>query len=79
MPIHLYAEQGNIAKVQQEITDGVDINSEYGYDSQTPLMFAVSSPHANNALSMIQMIINLNQYGALIDLGRQLHSYPMAK
>ncbi|MDB9372166.1 ankyrin repeat domain-containing protein [Nodularia sphaerocarpa] len=55
MQIHIYAEQGNIAKVQQEITDGVDINSPDEYESRTPLMFAVSSPHAN--IDMVRLLV----------------------
>ncbi len=55
MQIHLYAEQGNIAKVQQEIADGVDINSPDEDESRTPLMFAVSSPHAT--IDMVRLLL----------------------
>ncbi|WP_414564130.1 MULTISPECIES: hypothetical protein [unclassified Anabaena] len=38
MHIHIYTKQGNIAKVKQEIANGVEINCVDEYTSQTPLM-----------------------------------------
>ncbi|YAF94592.1 MAG: ankyrin repeat domain-containing protein [Nodularia sp. CChRGM 3473] len=55
MHIHIYAQQGNIAKVKQEITHGVDIDCLDEYDCQTPLMYAVSSPHAN--IDMLRLLV----------------------
>lgn len=55
MQIHIYAEEGNIAKVQQEIAHGVDINSLDKYESRTPLMFAVSSPYAN--IDLVRLLV----------------------
>ncbi|WP_414528001.1 ankyrin repeat domain-containing protein [Nodularia chucula] len=55
MQIHIYAEEGNIAKVQQEIAHGVDINYLDKYESRTPLMFAVSSPHAD--IDLVRLLV----------------------
>jgi ankyrin repeat protein len=55
MHIHIYTKQGNIAKVKQEIANGVEIDCVDEYTSQTPLMCAVASPHAN--IDMLRLLI----------------------
>jgi ankyrin repeat protein len=55
MKIHIYVQQGDIPGVANEIAHGVDIDCVDEYHSQTPLMYAVTSPEAD--LNMIRFLI----------------------
>ncbi len=55
MQIHTYAKQGNIQGVAQAIAKGVDINCIDKDNSQTPLMYAVTS--ANAGIDMVQFLV----------------------
>lgn len=43
MKIHIYAKEGNIVGVAEEIANGVDINCLDKNTSQTPLIYAIAS------------------------------------
>jgi len=62
MQIHIYAQQGEIAGVEREIANGVDIDCLEEYSQQTPLMYAVSSSHAGS-----DMIRFLLEHGANVN------------
>ncbi|MFL9454712.1 MULTISPECIES: ankyrin repeat domain-containing protein [Nostocales] len=62
MQIHIYAREGDIAKVAYEIANGVDIDCLEEFSQQTPLMYALSS---SSALS--DMIRFLLQHGANVN------------
>ncbi|WP_414577505.1 ankyrin repeat domain-containing protein [Anabaena sp. CCY 9402-a] len=62
MQIHIYVQQGDIARVAREIANGVDIDSTKEYSPQTPLMCAVSSSSAG-----IDMIRFLLEHGANVN------------
>ncbi len=55
MQIHIYAEQGDIARVAREIANGVDIDSIEEYSPKTPLMCALSS--SNAGMDMIRFLL----------------------
>lgn len=54
MKIHDFASQGNIAGVEQQLTNGVNIDC-LDKSSQTPLMCAISSTNAG--LEMVQFLV----------------------
>ena len=56
MQIHIYAEQGDIAGVAQQIASGVDIDSTDQFYSMTPLMCAISS--SNAAIDMVKFLLD---------------------
>jgi len=62
MQIHIQAKQGDIAGVAHQIANGVDIDCRDQYWSQTPLMWAVTSPNAG--LDMIQFLV---EHGANVN------------
>ncbi|BAY89790.1 MULTISPECIES: ankyrin repeat domain-containing protein [unclassified Tolypothrix] len=62
MQIHLYAQQGDIAGVANEISNGVDIDSLEEDFQKTPLMVAVSSSDAG-----IDMLRFLVEHGANVN------------
>ncbi len=55
MQIHIYAKQGDIAGVANQIASGVDIDCVNKYSSQTPLMCAVASPDVS--IDMIRFLV----------------------
>ncbi|MDZ7958489.1 MAG: ankyrin repeat domain-containing protein [Aulosira sp. DedQUE10] len=66
MQIHIYAQQGNIAGVARELTNGVDIDCVEEHSQQTPLMCAVSS--ANAGIDMIRFFL---EHGANVNAVQQ--------
>jgi ankyrin repeat protein len=50
LPIHQYADEGNIAGVREELAKGVDIDAVDAGSQRTPLMTAVASPRASAEL-----------------------------
>ncbi|MBD2166753.1 ankyrin repeat domain-containing protein [Calothrix membranacea FACHB-236] len=62
MQIHLYAQQGDIAGVANEISNGVDIDAIDEDFQKTPLMFAVSSSDAG-----IDILRCLVEHGANVN------------
>ena len=55
MQIHIYAKKGNIKRVAKEIAKGVDIDCVDKNNSQTPLMYAVTS--VDSGIDMLQFLV----------------------
>ena len=61
--IHEAAEQGDLKSIEQEIANGVDINSQNGRDGETPLQRAATRGKYKAAKLLIEK-------GAKVNLGR---------
>ena len=61
--IHEAAERGDLKSIEQEITNGVDINSQNGRDGETPLQRAATRGKYKAAKLLIEK-------GAKVNLGR---------
>jgi ankyrin repeat protein len=55
MQIHDHAQQGDIAGVVRQITNGIDIDCAEKYSSKTPLMCAVAS--ADAGIDMLRFLV----------------------